>query len=190
MIEVGFLLGHGCRIKHLGRGQVRENAFQLQVWRLPDLLNGFRQIAHADAQARHTRVELQMKTKWFRQRGFRSSFFQSADLPEIVGRRSQALVHDLFRFALPETGEQQHASVNASITQANALFGAGHAEPLDAFAFEHARAAHRAMSVGVGLNHRANSNVGTDVLLNCFQIVPECAARNLRPDRTHEPSIN
>src|ERR1700756_1015524 len=131
-----------------------------------------------------------MKTKRFRQCGLRGSLFESGDLPEVVGRRSQTLVHDLFRFALPETGQQEHASTNAAVAQANALFGARDAEPVNTLAFEHARATDGPMAVGVSLNHGAHGDVRADVLLDCFQIVPECAARNLRPDWTHEPSIN
>ncbi len=88
--------------------------------------------------------------------------------------------------ALPDSGHQQDAGLDAGAAQRQAFRGIGHSQPLGALGFERARALHRAVAVAIGFDHRANGDVFADVLLYRVKIFSQRGQRNFRPSSAVE----
>ncbi len=63
---------------------------------------------------------------------------------------------DFLLFAMPEAGHQEDSAADPGLAQWNSFVEAGDAQPLGAFGLQSMRALHRAVTIGIGLHHRAD----------------------------------
>ena len=108
LFELLQLLFDRRRIEHLGRGQVRGETFQHQMWRRLQRGTDLVQIFRRDPQTAHAGIDLQMN-RMPGQTQAGSGLFQQFDLARLPNRGRQLQTDDFFFFAAPEPRHQQDA---------------------------------------------------------------------------------
>ena len=103
---------------------------------------------------------------------------------QIVGVRFSAMI-ELF-FALPDSGHQQNAGLDARSAQGQTLRRVGNAKPVRTLGLESARTFDRAVAVSVSLHDRTDGYRFADMILDGMKIFPERFKRNFGPGASIE----
>src|SRR5208337_74424 len=98
------------------------------------------------------------------------SAFEQLKVPGFPDGGSEILSDNPIFLALPDSGHQQDASLDAGAAQLHAFLGIGYAQPLGALGFEGTRALDRSVAVAIGLDHRTDGDACADVLLDGVKI--------------------
>src|SRR5260370_39012852 len=116
--------------------------------------------------------------------------FQQLNVAPLPHSGSEIMLDNGNFIAAPEARHQENAAGNAPVAQQQALIRRAYAEPFAAYLLQGARAFHRAVTVGIGLHHRAHDGVRPNVVLEGAKVVLKRGERNLRPCGAHEPFLD
>ena len=158
-----------------------EYAFQLDLWQALDAFGERLQISQRQPEARHARIDLQMDRNRRGQVLTSGRLGQRLRILQTEHRWRKRKAKGVILFSAIHTAHHQHAPGDARIAQDGPLIGRRHSEPFRAFLLERQRALLGAVPIGIALHHRADGDIGADMLLQHSKIVTQGGKRNFSP---------
>ena len=98
---------------------------------------------------------------------------EGLDILDAMHREREAVTERIFFFATKATNKDQNAAAHSGLAQRDTFIGRSDTEPRGTLLFERQSRSFGAVTVGVALNDRADSNGSPDVLLNRTKVVAQ-----------------